>query len=208
MLTSNVAEAGAFIKTSRDLPAPDLELIFGPVYYMSHGFSNPEGDGFTIGAILLHPQSKGTIRLRSNDPLAAPVIEPDYLAEEGDLRRLVEGAKVCRRVAQAKAFDAFRGEEVWPGSDVQSDEQIAEFIRRTAETLYHPVGTCKMGDDPLAVVDSRLKVRGVEALRIIDASVMPSIITGHPNAAVVMIAEKGAELIQGETNQQRATRDR
>jgi choline dehydrogenase len=203
MLTSNVAEAGAFIKTKRDLPAPDLELIFGPVFYMNHGYANPPGDGFTVGAVLLHPHSQGAISLRSDDPFDTPVIQPAYLSHEADLRLLIEGVKMCREIAQASAFADFRGEEVWPGAKAESDGDIAEFIRNTAETLYHPVGTCKMGSDELAVVDSQLKVHQVEALRVMDGSVMPRIVTGHPNAGIVMIAEKGAEFIRSEKGEDR-----
>jgi choline dehydrogenase-like flavoprotein len=197
MLTSNVAEAGAFVRMSSLAPAPDMEVIFGPVYYMNHGFSNPKGHGFTVGAILLHPKSRGSIRLRSNDPFAAPAIDPNYFADASDRKLLLDGVRLCRRIARAKAFDEFRGSEVWPGSPSDSDAEMEAFVRRTAETIYHPVGTCRMGSDDLSVVDSRLRVRGIDGLRVIDASVMPAIITGHPNAAVVAIAEKGAELIRG-----------
>jgi choline dehydrogenase len=186
MLTSNVAEAGAFVRIDAEAPAPDIELIFGPTFYVNHGFGNPKGHGYTVGAILMHPKSRGTVRLRSADPLAAPAIDPNYLAEDDDLRLLVDGVKLCRRVADAKAFDEFRGEQVLPESG-----DLAAHVRKYAETLYHPVGTCSMGD----VVDEQLRVRGVEGLRVIDASVMPTIITGHPNAAVIMIAEKGADAI-------------
>ena len=196
MLTSNVAEAGAFVRTADNMQTADLELIFAPVYYMSHGFLNPKGHGFSIGAVDLHPKSRGSIRLRSRDPLEAPMIEPHYLEEPGDLQLLVAGTRLCRQVARAKAFDDFRGPEVWPGSAAEGDAEIEAFIRATAETLYHPVGTCRMGSNDSAVVDSRLRVRGVNALRVIDASIMPTIVTGHPNAAVVMIAEKGADLIR------------
>lgn len=196
MLTSNVAEAGAFVRSSSDVPAPDLELIFGPVYYMSHGFSNPEGHGFSVGAVLLHPKARGWIRLRSSDPMQAPLLQPNYLSEPLDLKLLVEATRLCRRIARAKAFDVFRGDEVWPGWAEDSDAELEAFIRATAETLYHPVGTCRMGSDDLAVVDNRLHVRGIDALRVIDASAMPAVVTGHPNAAVIMIAEKGAELIK------------
>jgi choline dehydrogenase len=191
MLTSNVAEAGAFVRMNGGAPAPDIELIFGPTYYMNHGFDNPHGHGFTVGAILLHPKSRGTIRLRSRDPREAPSIDPHYLAAEGDFELLREGARLARSVAKSKAFDDFRGEEVWPAPG----EDFDAFLRNTAETLYHPVGTCRMGGDDLAVVDSRLRVRGVDALRVVDASVMPAIVSGHPNAAVVMIAERAAEMI-------------
>lgn len=198
MLTSNVAEAGAFLRVAPGAPAPDLELIFGPVYFMNHGFDNPKGHGYTVGAILLHPKSKGTIRLRSNDPLAPPAIDPRYFAEEDDRALLRHGTRLTRQIARAQAFDGFRGDEVWPGAGKESDADIDAFVRAKSETLYHPVGTCRMGTDELAVVDPTLRVRGVDALRVIDASVMPSIVSGHPNAAVIMIAERGAELIRGQ----------
>ena len=195
-LSSNVAEAGAFVRTGRSGGGLDLELICAPVYYMNHGFSNPEGHGYGIGCVIQHPESRGYIRLRSNDPLAAPVIQPNYLESENDRDILIDGVRLCRRIAQAKAFDSFRGREVWPESENQSDEAIHDFIRRTAETLYHPVGTCRMGNDSLAVVDERLRVRGVEGLRVADASIMPTHITGHPNAVVMMIAEKAASMMR------------
>jgi len=193
MLTSNVAEAGAFVRIDSAAPAPDTELIFGPTFYMNHGFDNPKGHGFTIGTILMHPKSRGTIKLRSSNPMAAPAIDPQYLSDVDDLRLLVEGTKLCRRIARAKAFDDYRGAEVWPES-----EDLAAHVRATAETLYHPVGTCRMGSDGRAVVDERLRVRGVERLRVIDASVMPTIVTGHPNAAVIMIGERGAEMVRAD----------
>jgi choline dehydrogenase len=195
-LTSNVPEAGGFIKTKNDLESPDLEIIFAPVYYMSHGFLNPEGHGFSIAAVLTHAQSRGTITLRSSDPFAPPVIQPNYLSEESDFGLLVNGVNLIRGLARAKAFEPFRGAEVWPGAEAQGEEAVREFVRNTAETLYHPAGTCRMGGDPTAVVDSRLRVRGAEGLRVVDASVMPTHITGHPNAAVIMIAEKAADLIK------------
>jgi choline dehydrogenase len=197
MLTSNVPEAGGFIKTRGDLDAPDLEIIFAPVYFMSHGTLNPPGHGFTIGAVITHAASRGSITLRSSDPFAPPVIQPNYFGEESDLKLLVEGIKLVRSLAQTKSFEPYRGSEVWPGEQVQSEEAIGEFVRDTVETLYHPAGTCRMGGDPSAVVDSRLRVRGVEGLRVVDASVMPTHVTGHPNAAVIMIAEKAADLIKG-----------
>ena len=134
--------------------------------------------------------------MRWSDPVARPVIQPNYLASNADLPILVKGAKLSRRLAQAKAFDPFRGAEVWPGRPVQSDREIAEFICQRTETLYHPVGTCKMGSDPWAVVDAQLWVHGIEGLRVVDASIMPTIITGHTNAPTIMIAEKAADLIK------------
>ncbi len=197
-LTSNVAEAGGFVKTRPDLPAPDLQYHFGPVYYLDHGFTRPEGHGFSIGPTLIRPESRGSITLRSANPLDPPVIQPNYLAARADLQVLVEGIKLARRLAQAKAFDAFRGPEYCPGSGAQRDAEICEYIRNAAETTYHPVGTCKMGCDSMAVVDARLRVRGVQGLRVVDASIMPEIIHGNTNAPAIMIAEKAADMIREE----------
>ena len=169
-----------------------LELIFAPVYYMEHGFSRPKGHGFTLVSILLRPQSRGSLKLRSRDPFEPPLIQPNNLDSPDDLQVLIEGIRLAHRVAAANAFVPFRGEEQYPG--VQSDE---EAIRNAAETLYHPVGTCKMGNDQEAVVDSQLRVYGMQGLRVVDASIMPTIISGHTNAPTIMIAEKAADLIRG-----------
>ncbi len=195
-LTSNVAEAGGFTETRSDLPVPDLQFHFAPVYFLDHGFANPEGHGFTFGPTLLHPRSRGSISLRSSDPSASPAIRANYFGDETDLQVLVEGVKLSRILAQTRAFDPYRGTEVWPGSDVQSDGAIAEFIRNHFQTLYHPVGTCRMGDDGMAVVDNQLRVHGVEGLRVIDASIMPTIVSGNTNAPTIMIAEKAADMIK------------
>ncbi|HZB45309.1 MAG TPA: GMC oxidoreductase, partial [Pyrinomonadaceae bacterium] len=194
----NVAEAAAFVKTDDALPAPDLQFHFGPAYYIEHGFVRPAGHGFSIGPILLRPQSRGRITLRSADPLEPPVIQPDYFDAGADLGTLVEGVKLARRFAHARAFDRYRGAERYPGPQAQTDEAIADFVRNTAETLYHPVGTCKMGRDEHAVVDTRLRVRGLEHLRVVDASVMPLIPGGNTNAPTIMIAEKAADMIRSE----------
>jgi choline dehydrogenase len=196
-LSSNVAEAGAFVKTNADAPAPDIELLFAPVFYMNHGFDNPPGHGFAMGIVLQHPKSKGQIVLRSADPFAAPKIQPNYFADESDVVTLIEGVKLGRRIAQANALTPYRGEEVWPGNDARNDERLTAFLRATTETLYHPVGTCKMGTDAMAVVDPKFYVRGVEGLRVVDASIFPLQMTGHPNAVVIAVAEKAAEVIIG-----------
>lgn len=195
-LTSNVAEAGGFVKTRLDLPAPDLQYMFGPVYYLDHGFTRPKGYGFGLVAVLLRPQSRGRITLRSTDPLAHPAIDANYLSVDADLALLVEGVKLGRRLFAAKPFDPYRGPEARPGAQVQTDAEIGNHIRRHAEAIYHPVGTCKMGADPLAVVDAQLRVRGVGGLRVVDASVMPVLIGGNTNAATLMVAEKAATLIR------------
>jgi choline dehydrogenase len=196
-LTSNVAEAGAFLKTDESLPAPNLQFHFGPVYYLNHGFTRPEGHGFTIGPTLIRPQSRGHIRLRSSDPLAAPSIQPRYFEREADLQVLVDGVRLACELVQAKAFSAYRGQPHCERLQLSSKDEIVEYIRNTAETIYHPVGTCRMGTDDMAVVDARLRVHAMENLRVVDASVMPEIVGGNPNAAVIMIAEKAADLIKG-----------
>ena len=195
-LSSNIAEAGAFLKTRPELAAPDLEFLLAPTYYMNHGFSNPEGHGFAIGIALMHPESSGRIRLRSAAATEPPAIEPNYLASEADLEVIVEGVKIARHLVETNALRPYKGAERWPGPEAKNDEGVRQFLRGTLETIYHPIGTCKMGADPLAVVDARLRVRGLEGLRVVDASVIPSHITGHPNAAVIMIAEKAADMIE------------
>jgi choline dehydrogenase len=204
-LTSNVAEAGAFIRTQANLPMPDVQYHFTPVYYLNHGFTVPEGDGYTIAPCVLHPQSRGYIALRSTNPAQAPIIQPNYFADESDMQVLVEGVKVARKLGETRAFAAFRDRETHPGSQAQSDQEIAEYIRNHVETLYHPVGTCKMGNDPMAVVDAHLRVRGVEGLRVIDASIMPTLVGGNTNAPTIMIAEKAADMIKGSVSALQST---
>ncbi|HEY6409867.1 MAG TPA: GMC oxidoreductase, partial [Ktedonobacteraceae bacterium] len=196
-LTSNVAEGGAFVRTKANLPMPDLQYHFAPVYYLNHGFTVPEGDGYTIAPCVLHPQSRGYIALRSTNPAEAPIIQPNYFADEADMQVLVEGVKIARKLGETQAFAPFRDVETHPGPQAQSDEEIAEYIRNHVETLYHPVGTCKMGNDSMAVVDAHLRVNGVEGLRVIDASIMPTVVGGNTNAPTIMIAEKAADLIKG-----------
>jgi choline dehydrogenase len=197
-LTSNIAESGSFVKTKPDLAMPDLQYHFAPVYFMEHGFENPPKEhGFTLGVTLLHPQSRGQITLRSSDPLAPAKIEGNYFSDDGaDLNTMVEGVKLARKIAQAQAFTPYRSHEVWPGSDKTSDAAIADFVRAHFQTLYHPVGTCKMGRDPLAVVDDHLRVHGVEGLRVADASIMPTLVGGNTNAPTIMIGERVADFIR------------
>ncbi len=194
-LTSNIAEAGGFAKLKSASHSADIEFLFAPVFYMEHGFANPEGHGFSLGVVLQHPESRGCVRLRSACASDAPAIEANYLCAESDLRTLIEGVKIVREIARAKAFAPFYGKELWPGDAVQSDAQIAEFIRQRVETIYHTIGTCKMGHDSLAVVDSEFRVHGVRGLRVIDASVIPTQMTGNTNAVVMMLAEKAADLL-------------
>lgn len=195
-LTSNVAEAGAFLRTQPDSPVPDLQLLFGPAYYLNHGFNPPKHHCFGFGPTLIAPRSRGEIMLWSRDACAPPAIRPNYLSEKADLRVLIEGLKLSRQIAHSESFEPYCGREMYPGAELQTDEQITDAVRAGAETLYHPVGTCKMGTDEMAVVDPQLRVRGVEGLRVVDASIMPVVTAGNTNAPTIMIAEKAADMIR------------
>ena len=193
-LTSNVAEAGGFTSVA-GAERPNIQLHFGPSYSVNHGFDNPDGHGFWLGALCLRPESRGRITLRSADPFDAPAVDPGYLTEDADLAVLREGLELIREILQAEPFDAYRGEEVKPGKAADTEAELTEQIRETAHSLYHPVGSCKMGDDEMAVVDDRLRVHGVDRLRVVDASVMPTITSGNTDAPTTMIAEKAADYI-------------
>jgi choline dehydrogenase len=202
-LTSNVAEAGGFVKTQADLVSPDIQFHFAPAYFLRHGFDNPKkGYGFSVGVTVLRPQSRGEISLRSSDPFAHPSIRANYFSEYSDLQTFVKGLEFVLDIAESKTFDAYRGQEMWPLKAThsaramrQSSTLAEEHLRSVAETIYHPVGTCKMGQDELAVVDAQLRVHGVQGLRVVDASIMPTITSGNTNAPVIAIAEKAAEMI-------------
>lgn len=193
--TENPLEAGAFIKTRPDLEIPDIQLHFIPVFMIDHGRTRGPGPGMCIHVCQLRPESRGEVRLASADPLADPVIEANYLSAPGDLDVLVDGVKIARRIFNTEAFKPFLGEEYEASRDAVSDDDIGKFIRDTAETIYHPIGTCKMGHDDMAVVDSRLRVRGIENLRVVDASVMPTLVGGNTNAPTIMIAEKASDYL-------------
>jgi choline dehydrogenase len=197
LLTSNVVEAAAFVRTRPELSAPDLELLLAPVLFMDEGLSPPERHGVSVGAVVLHPKSAGWVGLRSRDPFDPPLIEPRYLTDPAgdDLRVLVDGVRLARKILAARAFAQHVAEELVPGSSAESDDELAASIRERAQTLYHPVGTCRTGADDEAVVDSELRVRGLERLRVVDASVMPRLPRGHTNWPVLMIAEKAADLV-------------
>ena len=194
-LTSNVAEAGGFMKSRPNLAIPDIELLFAPTFYMDHGFANPKAAGVSFGVAIQKPESRGTITLRTNQPDDAPIIQPNYLQAASDLACGIEGVKFAREIFQAPVFNSVRGKRLWPAEGANSDSDLAEHIRRTSDTIYHPVGTCKMGKDKEAVVDGALRVYGLTGLRVIDASVIPLQITGHANAPTIAIAEKAAALL-------------
>jgi choline dehydrogenase-like flavoprotein len=146
----------------------------------------------TIHACSLRPESRGELTLQSRDPAAAPAIQPNYLTEEYDRKMMLECVAHARKIFSQVAFEPFRGDEVFPGANVQSDEAVMEFIRKKSETIYHPIGTCKMGTDDMAVVDPQLNVHGVQSLSVVDASIMPTLVSGNTNAPTIMIAEKFA----------------
>ncbi|WP_317203607.1 choline dehydrogenase [Janthinobacterium sp.] len=200
-LTTNGAEAGGFIKSGAAQAIPDVQLHFTPASLDDHGRNLSRaaftlfGHGYSLHVCDLRPKSRGHIGLNSADPGADARIEPNYLAHPDDMETLLRGVKAARKILAARAFARFRGEEVFPGAAVQSDEEIRAFIRAKAGTIYHPVGTCKMGHDTQAVVDAQLRVHGIAGLRVVDASIMPTLIGGNTNAPTVMIAEKAADLI-------------
>jgi choline dehydrogenase len=202
MLTSNAAEAAAFIHSRPELPAPDLELIFAPGLFQNEGLTPASAHGFTIMAIALQPHSVGAVRLRSADPLAKPEIDPNYLSDPAgsDLRVLATGLELARRIVSMPALTKLAGDEITPGGGT-----VRAHIRDTAHGLYHPVGTCRMGTDELAVVDHHLRVRGLDGLRVVDASIMPRIPRGHTNLPTMIVADKAADLIRGTTPTSRHT---
>jgi len=196
MLSSNVGEAGAFVRTNSRLEAPDIQFHFAPGVFIRHGFETLDHDGFSLGPTLVDPQSRGSILLRSADPQVHPDIVTMSLQHPEDMASLVEGFKLGRKIVAGEAFAKYQPVEVLPGPDVQTDEEIAGFIRERSELLYHPSCTARMGPDAAtAVVDTQLRVFGVQGLRVVDASVMPTVVRGNTNAPTIMIAEKAAEMI-------------
>ncbi|WP_321490266.1 choline dehydrogenase [uncultured Hyphomonas sp.] len=191
----NFLQAGAFLKSRPGLEMPDLQLHLVNAIMMDHGKHDPQKDGYTVHACQLRPESRGTVCLASNDPFANPSIDPNHLATEEDRRAMREAVKMVREVCQQAALKPFTGAEIMPGANAKSDEDIDSFIRRTGETIYHPVGTVAMGVSDTQPLDGELKVKGVEGLRVVDASVMPTLIGGNTNAPTIMIAEKAADLI-------------
>ena len=190
---SNIAEAGAFVRTHLAPDArPDVQLHFVPAQLDDHGRNRLEGHGFTVHACGLRPRSRGRLVLASNRAEDHPRIFAGYLADGRDLEVLLEGIRTSREIIHAAPFSPFRGREVFPGESATSTAELTEVLRRKAETLYHPVGTCRMGHDPQSVVDEQTRVREVEGLRVVDASIMPQLIGGNTNAPTIMIAEKVA----------------
>ena len=197
MLTTNFAEAGGFIKSLPEEPLPDLQLHFVIGKLMDHGRRATLGHGFSCHVCLLRPLSRGSVTLASADPMAPPLIDPGFLAEADDMARMVRGFKLMRNLLNQPALAQYGAKELPRSGNARSDADIESFIRRQADTIYHPVGTCRMGGSADDVVDAALRVHGIERLRVVDASIMPRIVGGNTNAPVIMIAEKAADMIRG-----------
>lgn len=199
MLTSNAGEAIAFVRTQRVLEAPDVEIVGIPVLFMDEGLKPPPEHGFTLGVIVLKPKSRGSVTLRSNDPLQPPVISLNLLSDPAgaDMRTMIDGMRIARRILAQAPLARFHAGEMIPGAHASSDADLVAATRAHGQTVWHPVGTCKMGDDSTAVVDSTLRVHGVDGLRVADASIMPTQIRAHTHAPAVMIGEKASDLILG-----------
>ena len=199
-LTFGVTTAMVFCRSREGLESPDLQLLFTPGSYAPNGIGRLEREpGMTLVVCIARPDSRGTIMARSADPLARPAIRPNYLSAASDVRALLAGIGIARRIFSAPPLARHSAAETAPGTDVQSDEALTRFLRDAGTNLHHPVGTCRMGEDPMAVVDSRLRAHGLQGLRVIDASVMPTVTTGNTNAPSIMIGEKGAAMIREDT---------
>ena len=194
---SNVFEANAFVRSAPDRDRPDLQIVFQPARRNPGTFPFPLGHGFALSVVHLYPRSRGRVSLASPDPHVPPAVDPNLLADPEDLQPTLRGLELSRRIIAAPAFARYRAVEVQPGLAEQGDAALAGYVRRTAYTVHHPVGSCRMGTDAHAVVDPALRVHGVEGLRVVDASVFPRVVGGNTNAAVVMAAEKAADMILG-----------
>jgi choline dehydrogenase len=195
-LTFGVSSAQAFARSRDGLASPDIQLLFSPASYDQNQFGALEREpGMTIAVSIARPDSRGAIMAKSADPFERPSLKPNYLAAAGDLRVALAGIALARRIFAAPALAQHSVKEITPGFGVSGQDEIADYVRAQGTTIYHIVGTCKMGEDPMAVVDSRLQVRGLAGLRVIDASVMPTVTTANTNAPTIMIAEKGAAMI-------------
>jgi choline dehydrogenase-like flavoprotein len=197
-LAGNVFESVAFLRTDPSLAKPDVQFVFQPARRLTNPkIPFPLGHGYAISPVALYPKSRGTVRLGSPDPLAAPVIDPHLLEEPDDILPLIRALRIARKAFATPAFARYEGVEVAPGPDIQTDAQWDQYIRETGYTVHHPVGSCRMGSDAGAVVDPELRFNGIAGLRIADASVMPSIIGGNTNAPCVMIGERAADFVLG-----------
>ena len=191
--------AQVFCRSSPEKASPDLQLLFTPASYDPTKFGALERqDGMTVAVCPVRPDSRGTIMARTSDPATAPLITPNYLSDPADERVLLAGMRFTRDIFAAPAISQYSVEETLPGGGVRSDDEMIDYARRFGNTIYHPVGTCRMGQGPSAVVDDQLRVHGIAGLRVIDASIMPTLTTGNTNAPTIMIGEKGAAMIRAD----------
>jgi choline dehydrogenase-like flavoprotein len=200
LFSSNIAEAGGFVQTQYANGIADIQYHFLPAILLDHGRKTAFGYGYGLHICCLYPKSRGEITLQSSNPSQPALIDPHYLEHEHDQKVMIEGVKKAREILATSEFSQYRSREIGPGPEAQSDEEILAFIRKRSETIYHPIGTCKMGkvEDSDTVVDSQLRVKGIKGLRVVDASVMPSLISGNTNAPTIMIAERAADIIKRE----------
>ncbi len=196
---SNVFESHAVLRSTAGLDRPDIQVVFQPARRNQNLFPLPLGHGFAISVVLLHPRSRGRLTLASADPRTLPLIDPELLNAPEDFEPLLRGLNLARRIFATPAFAPYKTTEFLPGPSVGDDEQLKNYIRATAATVHHPAGSCRMGIDDDAVVTPDLKVRGIEGLRVADASIFPKLMGGNTNAPVVMVAEKAADMILGKT---------
>jgi choline dehydrogenase-like flavoprotein len=202
LFASNAAEAGGFAKLSRGAARPEVQFHFVPAALRDHGRKRSFGYGMTLHCCQLRPKSRGFVGLKSNDPFVDPLIQPNYLSHDDDVAELLAAFKLGRQIMNAPALrEISGGEEIEPGPEQRTDAQLVEHIRNHAETIYHPVGTCRMGQDAMAVVDERLRVRGIAGLRVADASIMPRLIGGNTNAPTMVIGERAARMMLAERNE-------
>ncbi|MCE2721835.1 MAG: GMC family oxidoreductase [Burkholderiales bacterium] len=199
LLTTNIAEAGGFVRSSPAEAIPDLQFHFVIGKLVDHGRKVTFGHGYSCHVCVLRPNSRGSVTLQSLDPLAAPLIDPNFLGHPEDLTRMVKGFRIMREVLAQPSMARYGGRELNRSATAQTEAEIEAFIRSQADSIYHPVGTCRMGGDDTAVVDATLRVRGIDGLRVIDASIMPRIVGGNTNAPTIMIAEKAADMIKKNT---------
>ena len=188
-------EAGGFCKSSPEQEYPNIQFHFFPAFVIDHGLVDPDRHGFQLHASPNHPKSRGNIKLKSSNIFDAPTIKFNYLEHEDDMKQTIECVKVARNILKQNSLKEYAGKEIGPGEDATSDDTIVEYIRSKAETAYHPSCTLKMGIDKSAVVDQKLKIHGLEGIRVADASVLPEITSGNLNAPVIMVAEKASDII-------------
>ena len=197
LLHMGVAYAGGFFKTDNSLETPDIQSLVLMFSSTDPGGAPHKYPGVTVVCTLLRPESRGYVKITSNDPTKPPEIAPNYLSVERDRLKLLESIKIIRGILKNKKLAEYVVEEKYPGGTLNTDEELLDYIKQYCRTSYHPVGTCKMGSDEMAVVDDELRVHGIDSLRVVDASIMPNLVSGNTNAPTIMIAEKAADMILG-----------